>query len=159
MTVLRAVLVLLMLPPATFTDEFTGRVVSIADGDTVTVLRDRERVKVRLNGIDAPEKGQAFGTTARKHLGDQIAKKTVKVVWKEKDRYGRTLGDVYFDDRWIERELVRDGYAWHYTRYSKDKRLAEAETEAREKKRGLWQDREPVAPWEYRKHERDKRKK
>lgn len=154
---LRDALVLLILPAAVFADEFTGTVVSIADGDTVTVLRDHEQVKVRLAGIDAPERGQAFGTAARKYLGDQIAEKTVRVVWKERDRYGRTLGDVYIDDRWINRELVREGYAWHFTRYSRDKRLAEADTEAREKRRGLWQEREPIAPWEYRKREQDKR--
>ena len=156
---IRTAFVLLILSATVFADEFTGKVVSIADGDTVTVLRDREQVRVRLNGIDAPEKGQAFGTAAKKFTGDQIAGKSVRVVWKEKDRYGRTLGDVYLEDRWINHEIVQSGYAWHYKQYSKDRRLEIAEADAREKKLGLWHDREPVAPWEYRKQERNSRKK
>jgi len=138
-------------------DEIKGKVVSIADGDTVTVL-DAEKVqhKIRLQGIDAPEKAQAFGTKSKEHLSEKIGEKEVVVKWKEKDRYGRVLGEIYLGDRHINLEMVQDGMAWHYKRYSKSKELAGAEETARKAKKGLWADKEPVPPWEFRKKEREK---
>jgi endonuclease YncB( thermonuclease family) len=143
--------------------EFTGKVVHIADGDTLTVLdRDNEQRKVRLHGIDAPEKGQAFGTKAKEALAEKVHERDVRVVWKEKDQYGRIVGDVWLPDRAGERnvniEMVRDGYAWWYRRYApRSKSLEAAETEARRDHRGLWRDANPEPPWEYRKHERERR--
>lgn len=129
-----------------------GKVVKIADGDTLTLL-DAEKVqhKVRLNGIDCPEKKQAFGTRAQQALAAHVFGKDVRVEWTTRARYKRILGDVYTGELWINRQLVLDGFAWHFKRYSKDKRLADAENEAREAKRGLWVDPEPVPPWEFRK--------
>src|ERR1019366_6366161 len=133
-------------------DEIKGKVVSVADGDTVTVL-DAEKVqhKIRLQGIDAPEKAQAFGAKSKERLSEKIGEKEVVVKWKEKDRYGRVLGEIYLGDRHINLEMVQDGFAWHYKQYSKSKELAVAEDEARKAKKGLWADKEPVPPWEYRK--------
>ena len=138
-------------------DEIKGKVVSIADGDTVTVL-DAEKVqhKIRLHGIDAPEKSQAFGTKSKERLSEKIGEKEVVVKWKEKDRYGRVLGEIYLGDRHINLEMVQDGLAWHYKQYSKSKELAQAEVEARNAKTGLWADKSPVPPWEFRKKERAK---
>lgn len=133
-----------------------GEVVAIADGDTLTVL-DSEKVqhKIRLHGIDAPEKGQPFGTVARKAPGDKVHREQVRVAWKERDRYGRIVGDVYLDDRHINREMVADGFAWWYRKYApKDLALENAESEVRKERRGLWRDREPVPPWEWRKSKR-----
>lgn len=139
--------------------EFTGKVVKISDGDTITILdNDQVQRKVRLDGIDAPEKGQAFGTRARQQLGDKIHDKEVRIVWEKSDRYGRILGKVYFGDRWINREMVQDGFAWRYVQYSKDPDLIKAEAEAREAKRGLWADKAPAPPWEWRRTERERRK-
>ncbi len=138
--------------------ELRGEVVAIADGDTLTVL-DANKVqhKIRLAGIDAPEKKQAFGTAARKALGDKVHRNKVRVVWNEKDRYGRILGDVYLDDRHINREIVSEGAAWWYRKYApKDRELERAETEARNDRRGLWKDDNPEPPWQWRKQKRAK---
>ena len=139
-------------------DELRGKVVGIADGDTITVLdADKVQHKIRLEGIDAPEKGQAFGTKSRQRMSEKVGEKEVVVRWSKHDRYGRTLGDIYLGDRHINREMVRDGLAWHYKQYSKSKELAEAEIEARNAKRRLWADKEPVPPWEYRKQKRQRK--
>jgi endonuclease YncB( thermonuclease family) len=99
----------------------TGKVTAIADGDTITVL-DSNRVqhKIRLDGIDAPESGQPFGTQAKKAISDKVFGREVNVVTTGQDRYGRTLGHVYLGNRWINRELVEEGWAWHYVQYSRD---------------------------------------
>ena len=128
-----------------------GKVDSIVDGDTLTVLTaDKQRIKIRLSGIDTPERKQAFGTKAKQALSSKVFGKTVRVRDNGQDRYKRTLGDIFLGDRWINLELVEEGYAWHYKHYSKDKRLAQAEVEARAAKRGLWSDNNPVPPWEFR---------
>ena len=139
-------------------EEIRGKVVGIADGDTITVL-DAGKVqhKIRLEGIDAPEKGQAFGTKSKDAMSEKVGGEDVVVRWEKKDRYGRILGDVYLGDRHINLEMVEDGLAWHYKQYSKAKALAEAEDAARKAKKGLWVDKEPVPPWEFRKREREKR--
>jgi endonuclease YncB( thermonuclease family) len=141
-------------------DEIRGKVVSIADGDTITVLdADKVQHKIRLEGIDAPEKGQAFGTKSKEKMSELVGEKEVVVKWSKKDRYERILGDVYLGDRHINLEMVREGMAWHYKQYSKSKELAEAEDEARKAKKGLWADKSPEPPWEYRKREREKKAK
>jgi micrococcal nuclease len=102
----------------------TGKVVSIADGDTLTVLTpEKQQIKVRLSGIDTPERKQAFGTQAKQALSSKVFSKTIRVRDNGKDRYGRTLGDLYLGERWINLELVSEGCAWHYKAYSKDKRV------------------------------------
>lgn len=141
--------------PADPPKPFTGKVVSIADGDTVTVLLDKTQHRVRLAGIDAPESGQAFGTKAKKILGDKIFGKEVKVEWKERDKYKRIVGEIYLGERRTCLEMVAEGYAWHYTQYSKDADLSKAEKDSKEKKRGLWVDEKPIPPWEYRRGKTD----
>ena len=152
--------VVLVITASLHADELRGKVVSIADGDTITVL-DAEKVqhKIRLQGIDAPEKKQAFGAKSKERMSEKVGGEEVVVQWKEKDRYGRILGEVMLDKRHINLEMVQDGLAWHYTNYSKSKELAKAEAEARMGKKGLWVDKEPVPPWEFRKTEREKSKK
>jgi endonuclease YncB( thermonuclease family) len=88
-----------------------------------------------------------------------VHEKTVRVVWKEKDRYGRIVGDVHLGDRNINLEMVRDGWAWWYRHYApKSKALEQAEADARKEQRGLWHDKRPEPPWEYRKKEREAKK-
>jgi endonuclease YncB( thermonuclease family) len=135
--------------------EITGKVVSIQDGDTITVLVGKEQVKVRLDGIDAPESKQAFGTKAKQHLSELIGDNQVRVVVSGKDRYGRTLGTVFVSSKNLNEQMVKDGFAWHYKQYSKERQLAQLEDEARAAKRGLWADKDPVAPWEWRKQQRE----
>jgi micrococcal nuclease len=132
-------------------DAQTCRVVSVHDGDTITALADGNRqVKVRLTGIDAPELGQPFGRAAKRHLSGMVFGKTIEIEAGKKDRWGRTLGAVKVDGKPVAEAMVAEGLAWHYTRYSDDQRLAAAEREARVARRGLWQDPQPVPPWEWR---------
>ena len=130
--------------------DFSGRVVSVADGDTITVLVGREQVKVRLIEIDAPERAQAFGNRAKQALAAMVFGKDVEVEERGKDRYKRTLGRVVVNGLDANAEMVRQGYAWVYRKYSKNPGLLRLETEAREAKRGLWMDAEPMPPWEWR---------
>ena len=130
---------------------FVGKVVSVADGDTITVLLDKQQHRIRLEGIDAPEGHQDFGSKAKKVLSDKVFGKDVLVKWTRRDKYRRILGHIYLGDRFINLELVQEGMAWHYKQYSKDRALAQAEREAKEAKRGLWAQPNPIPPWEFRK--------
>lgn len=129
--------------------ELVGNVVGVHDGDTLTLLVDRTQYKIRLDGIDAPELGQDFGTRSKQALSKACFGKTVKVETHGQDRYGRTLGEVFTDES-VNRRLVQDGMAWHYVRYSDSEELAAAEKAAREAKAGLWADPAAVPPWEFR---------
>jgi len=136
----------------------TGKVVSVHDGDTLTVLdATNAQRKVRLKGIDAPERGQPFGNVARDRLAALTMGKAVAVIGGKRDKYGRTLARVEIEGQDAGHRLVSEGLAWHYVRYSEDARLAAAEREARAARRGLWRDPAPVAPWEWRAGERDRK--
>jgi micrococcal nuclease len=144
-------------PTAAFAD-FTGKVVAVKDGDTLEVLTGGVAVRVRLSGIDCPEKGQAFGQRAKQAASDLTFGKTVEVRDTGRDRYGRTVGEVMLQDgRSLNRELVRAGLAWWYRQYAKkDADLARLEKEAREAKLGLWADADPLPPWNWRKERKPK---
>lgn len=131
---------------------FEGKVVGVMDGDTIEVLKDGKAVRVRLNGIDCPEKNQPYGSKAKSYVSTLVFNKQVKVIVTDIDRYGRSVADVYLSDgTWLNKKLVEDGYAWHYKYYSTDKHLSASEATARKNKRGLWADNQPVPPWQYRK--------
>ncbi len=135
--------------------QLLGRVVAIADGDTLTVLDgSNAQHKIRLAGNDAPEKGQPFGTKAREALADKVFKQTVRVEVIDSDRYGREVGRIYVGERFINSEMVRDGFAWRYVTYDKLGEFTAAEADAREHSRGLWADRDRVPPWEWRRARR-----
>lgn len=112
--------------------------------------------RIRLWGIDCPEKRQPFGTRATQFTGDLAFGKDVKVLVRDVDRYGRTVGEVILPDgRSLNRELVRAGLAWWYRHYApRDRELERLEAEARVARRGLWADAYPVAPWEWRRERR-----
>ena len=135
--------------------DFTGNVVGVADGDTITVLRGREQIKVRLAEIDAPEKAQPFGNKSKQALSALVYGKAVLVVDQGQDRYKRTIGRVYQDDVDVSAEQIKQGMAWVYRKYSKDVSLLSLEDEAKAQRLGLWADAEPVPPWEWR-HSRRK---
>jgi micrococcal nuclease len=127
------------------------RVVGVHDGDTFTGLDDSEtQFKIRLDAIDAPELGQPFGQASKKALSEKVFGKDVVVVPKTKDKYGRTVGHVMINGRDVNLEMLEEGMAWHYKHYDHNARLARAEEEARAAKKGLWADRDPVPPWEWR---------
>jgi len=128
------------------------KVVGVHDGDTITGLDENQKqFKIRLDAIDAPELGMAFGQASRKALSEKVLGKMVVVIVKTKDRYGRTVGHVLLDRRDMNLEMLEAGMAWHYAHYDHNKRLGEAEGEARRNRIGLWRDPNPVAPWDWRK--------
>jgi len=136
------------------------KVVKVTDGDTVHVLdRSRERHKIRLGGIDAPEKDQAFGRRSTQNLARHIAGKSVSVEYNKRDQYDRIIGKLLLDSRDINLLQVKEGYAWHYKKYQNEQSdldrmlYSSAETEARGKKIGLWSV-PATPPWEYRRARR-----
>jgi endonuclease YncB( thermonuclease family) len=132
-------------------NEVTGKVVGVHDGDSLTLLISGNReLKVRLEGIDAPELKQAFGNASKKSLSDLIFGRSVVVAVTGVDRYKRTLGHVVVGDVWVNLAQVEKGLAWHYKKYSSDLRLSEAELRARSGRLGLWREDSPIPPWEWR---------
>lgn len=142
-------------------DTITGRVVGVADGDTITILdSNNTQFKVRLAGIDAPEKKQAFGKVSKKSLSDLVFDKQVTVDWKKLDRYGRTIGKVLINGQDINLEQINRGMAWFYKKYQNelvlDDRLSylHAQEFAESNNSGLWIDADPIAPWDFRKQKK-----
>ena len=144
--------------------ELPGRVVAIADGDTITILDSANtQHRIRLEGIDAPESHQAFGEQSRLSLSEMIFGKDVSVSYQKVDQYGRLVGKISLDGKDINLEQVKAGMAWHYRFYEdeqtpEDRELyAKAESEARAARRGLWQDPNPTEPYQFRQEEKRER--
>jgi endonuclease YncB( thermonuclease family) len=153
---------LAILTTATHAETLTGSVVGIADGDTLTLLdATKTQHKVRLAGIDSPEKGQPFGQVCKKSLSDLAYDRAATVESTKLDRYGRVIGKVLVDGQDVNLEQVRRGCGWHYKKYQNEQSLDDrlsytsAEESARADKAGLWADKEPVPPWDWRKARRD----
>ncbi|HZH38246.1 MAG TPA: thermonuclease family protein [Flavisolibacter sp.] len=133
----------------------TGKVIGISDGDTFRLLTDsNETVRVRLHGIDAPEKGQDYSTQSQQKLSELIFSKQVVVEQKNKDRYGRVVGIAFVDRINVNEEMLRSGLAWQYREYDKTEKWASIQTEAQQNKRGLWSMSSPTPPWEWRKEKK-----
>lgn len=140
-----------------FGSTLQGKVVGISDGDTITVLdANHQERKIRLAGIDAPEKSQAFGSRSKQHLSNMIFGKPVVVDWNKTDKYGRTIGKVIVNGQDANLNQVKAGLAWHYKDYAKEQsaidrdEYANAETTARAQRLGLWLDAKPIPPWDFR---------
>ena len=133
--------------------DYTGRVVGIIDGDTIEVLHHQRAERIRLSGIDCPEKSQAFGTQAKHAVADRAFGKEVTIQTHGHDKYKRTIAEVVLPDGMsLNRELVKEGWCWWYQKYaSGDAVLEELEKEARDGRKGLWADPHPVPPWKWRK--------
>ncbi len=129
---------------------FTGRVVAVHDGDTISVLVGRRPRKVRLEGIDCPELSQPYGRVAKLFTSDRAFGKTVDVQQTTVDRYGRIVGRVVVNGEDLSNAILAAGLAWHYTQYSSDRTLDAAEWSARAAHRGLWSQPNPMPPWVYR---------
>lgn len=143
---------------------YEGRVVGVSDGDSITVLDSAKRQhKVRLAGIDAPELKQAFGQASKRNLSALVFGKTVVVETEKRDRYDRQIGTVLVEGRDANLAQIEAGLAWHYKQYAKqqspvDQKLySEAESDASSSRRGLWKDRNPQAPWDFRRQKRELR--
>ena len=145
---------LLATPPAAA--DVSGKVVSVHDGDTLTVLIDHRQVRVRLTDIDAPELRQPYGTRSRQSLSSLCFGKLASLEVRGHDRYNRTLAKVNCAGTDANAEQVRRGYAWTFVRYTRpDSPLFALQNEARAAHRGLWQDPAPVAPWDWRRNARE----
>ena len=139
-----------------FADSLLGKVIEVLDGDAIMVADARGTEHwVRLAGVDAPEKRQPFAEAALEALGAKLLDRRVRVDIRAVDPYDRVIGDVYLDDRWINRELVDQGLAWHYAEVSDNLMLAQAEAMARNRRDNLWSGDEPVPPWEHREEKRN----
>jgi micrococcal nuclease len=148
-------LILLSIASSACGADFSARVVGISDGDTITVLRDRTGVRVRLHGIDAPETGQDFGSRAKQAASEMAFGQTVTVRPRDTDRHGRVVADVILPDGCsMNREMVATGMAWWDRRYAPaDQELARLEAEAWAARRGLWSQPHRIPPWQWRKGE------
>ncbi len=152
--------VVLLFPLQAIPEHFSGKVVSVLDGDTIEVLNQGKAERVRLNGIDCPEKSQAFGNPREAiHIGPGIQEDGDGYKTFDKDRYGRTIGDVFLPDgKSLNQELIKAGFGWWYRQYAPNgKTLQALEEDARAKRGGLWADPNPIPPWDFRKAERNSR--
>ena len=134
-----------------YAESWSGKVVGISDGDTITVMHENRAVKIRLSEIDCPESGQPFGRAAKRLTSDLCFAKVVTVQVETIDRYGRTVAHVKLPDGHdLSEELLNAGLAWHYKQYSDNRFLANLEDEARAAALGIWSQKDAVAPWDWR---------
>lgn len=154
-----SLLLCLLFPLFVNAETLTGKVVKITDGDTLVVLdASQTQHKIRLSGIDAPETSQPFGQRSKEALSALVAGQPVEVDWHKHDRYQRLVGKVIAQGRDVNLAQVRAGMAWWYRKYADeqspvDQRLYEAaEMKARKEGVGLWAEKNPLPPWEWRKH-------
>jgi endonuclease YncB( thermonuclease family) len=148
-------LVFLFVPALCLAQNLTGKVISVADGDTITILTaTKQQIKIRLYGIDTPESGQAFGQKAKQFTSSLVYGKPVEIKAYDIDKYGRTVGVVLVNGRNVNEEVIRAGYAWQYRKYCQEAFCTgwlALEESARNSKLGLWHDKNPTPPWEWRK--------
>lgn len=128
-----------------------GRVLTVIDGDTITVSHNGHGEKIRLYGIDCPEKKQPYGDTAKRFTGEMVQGKMVGIKSTGQGKYKRTIAWVYVGEKCLNIELLKAGLAWHYKKYSNDSALIKLEQKARLEKCGLWSQKKPEPPWIYRK--------
>ena len=145
-------LLLILLVPAILNSRIvSGRVVAVLDGDTIEIFSGRQTYRIRLDGIDCPEKRQAFGNRAKITTSELCFGTVVSANILDTDRYGRYIAKIILPDgRVLNEEMLRLGLAWHYKQYNNEARYANLENSARRQRAGLWSDPSPVAPWTYR---------
>jgi endonuclease YncB( thermonuclease family) len=139
-----------------FNEIHEGRVVKVLDGDSINIIQQGEEVRIRLAEIDAPEHGQAFWKKSKQALENHVSGKQVSVEEFDRDQYGRIVGHVYINDIWINGALVKQGYAYVYTRYAVSKKLYKFERQAEKNKLGVWKlpKHERIKPWDWRKNKK-----
>ena len=131
-----------------------GIVVKVYDGDTITLQNNSGIYKIRLAGIDAPESRQAYGNVSRNYLYNMVRDRFVYAEVHNKDRYGRYVAKIMLDNTDVNAEMLRAGLAWHYKQYDNNYEYAMLEQEAKENRRGLWIEKNPIPPWIYRKNKK-----
>jgi len=131
---------------------FSAKVIVVMDGDTVMVLRDGKKLKIRMANIDAPEKEQSFGMQSRASLEQMVGKKQVRVESLAQDQYGRMVGLLSVDGLNVNAEQLRRGMAWEYSHYHADRQYVALQSEAQQARRGLWSESDAQAPWQWRKN-------
>ncbi len=152
---------LLVFSVTAYADMLNGKVIAVVDGDTITILDSTNtQHKIRLAGIDAPEKSQAFGSASKKSLAEMVFGKQVDIQWSKRDRYGRTVGKVIINGIDANLEQIHRGMAWFYIKYLNEQTIqdrldySDAQDYAEKNKLGLWADSNPIPPWDYRKQRR-----
>ncbi len=138
------------------TCKLRGKVVKVVDSDTVILLKNKQQYTIRLSGIDAPERNQPFGTVSKRYLAHKIAGKTVCVDGEKRDKYNRLIGKLHLNNKDINLQLIKAGFAWHYKHFSTEQSAsdrvlyAKADAKARKKRIGLWAEPTYIAPWDWR---------
>lgn len=150
----RLLLYFAFLLPSVALSQLKGRVVKVADGDTFTMLVNQKQVRVRLHGIDCPEKGQDFSQVAREYLAALILHREVVVNEMNRDRFGRVIGILLIDGVNVNEKLLQEGLAWHFLRYDRNPEWSAMQHLAKAGKKGLWSHDNAIAPWEFRKTSR-----
>ena len=136
---------------------FSNKVVKVNDGDTITIMMNGEKQKIRLYGIDTPEINQSFGTEAKQFLSDQILNRDVEIEVKDTDRYKRLVAVVYLNNKSMNELLLKEGWAWWYEVYAKKEyKYKELQEEAQKRKRGMWRNKGNIPPWEFRRMKKKK---
>lgn len=151
---MKYLLTLLLLLPSIALADLSCKVVGITDGDTLTCLVNQTPIKVRLKQIDAPEKKQAFGEVSRQALSNAVFNQTVMLKNTSKDKYGRTLADVYLGTSNINKQQVQNGMAWAYREYLSDQDYLILEAAARQQRLGLWSHPNPIYPQDFRRNKK-----
>lgn len=129
----------------------SGKIVRIKDGDTVVLLDNyNNQITLRLAEVDCPESSQAFGKKAKEFTSNEVGNRTVSYKIINTDRYGRYIAKVFYNNKYLSEEIIKNGFGWHYKKYSNSTRLSQLELSARKNKLGLWNDKGIVAPWDYR---------
>lgn len=146
---------LILLPTPSFSETINTRVVAVLDGDTILIRQQNAVRKVRLAGIDAPEKQQAYGLEAKQQLSSLVLNRNVTIETSAVDDYGRLIGEIKLDKKNINHEMIRLGYAWEYSYRHQNKQLKQLQLQqqqAQQRTLGLWQDKKPTEPWLWRKN-------
>ena len=147
------ILIFLLFGTLVFGKTLVGKVIKVYDGDTLTMLVDGKKERVRFYGIDAPERNQPFGIESRDFVASKVMNKEIKVKVTDVDRYGRNIGKIYYDrNKYLNLESIEKGYSWWYEYYaSNEKQFEMGQEMARRNRRGLWESEHPINPSDWRK--------
>lgn len=149
----KILLLLLLVSSIVFSETLVGKVIKVTDGDTITILVNGNKEKIRFYGIDAPEKKQGYGMKSKEFVSKKVMNKEVTVKVINTDRYGRKIGKVYYrNGRYLNLESVKGGHSWWYEYYARnEKDLKAAQEQAKKSRKGLWREKNPVNPYKWRK--------